>query len=218
LFVDCSPRSGPCGIERKRAGHETQPSDRVLVSIVGLDVCHRQISIQWISRIAPPRTFATPSGNSAQHVAHCGGDSLPRVRRRRQTVHLQRRRRCAFQALPFVDADRVVLVGDWLPQVGGENLGVISAPKFTDYQRLDGRIFARSAIYASVRGAVARSGGELAAPERAAGLHVDSAAGPKDRSEDRAHARSLEGLGVCLDRDDQALLGDLSRATTLTLL
>src|SRR6266581_2182372 len=80
-----------------------------------------------------------------------------------------------FRPLPFADADRLVLVGDWLPRVGGENFGVISPPEFTDYQRLDGRVFASSAMYdrssAGGRG-IALSGAGLGEPERVSGLHV----------------------------------------------
>jgi putative ABC transport system permease protein len=52
-----------------------------------------------------------------------------------------------FRRLPFKNADRLVLVGEGLPRFGTDNLGVISRPEFSEYQRLNGRIFARSAIY-----------------------------------------------------------------------
>ncbi|HWH51724.1 MAG TPA: permease prefix domain 1-containing protein, partial [Gemmatimonadaceae bacterium] len=47
-----------------------------------------------------------------------------------------------FRPLPFADPGRLVVVGEWIPNVGGENFGAVSEPEFTDYQRLEGRIFA----------------------------------------------------------------------------
>lgn len=79
-----------------------------------------------------------------------------------------------FRPLPFTDPGRLVLVGEWLPAVGGENFGVISLPEFTDYRRLDGRIFASSGIYeggsAASHGTAISGGGTE--PERVTGLRV----------------------------------------------
>ena len=85
-----------------------------------------------------------------------------------------------FRPLPFSDPSRLVLVGEWLPSVGGENFGVISAPEFTDYQRLNGRIFASSGIYdggseGSQGTALSGGGGE---PERVTGLRVSASLFP----------------------------------------
>jgi len=78
-----------------------------------------------------------------------------------------------FRPLPFRDADRLVVVGEWIPQLGGENFGVISTAEFSDYQRLDGRIFASTAAYdrssEGSRGVAISGSGE---PERVPGMHV----------------------------------------------
>jgi putative ABC transport system permease protein len=77
-----------------------------------------------------------------------------------------------FRPLPFGDAERLVLIGEWLPQVGGENFGVISTPEFSDYERLTGRTFSSIGAYlrAGSRGALAISGeGD---PERVGGVRV----------------------------------------------
>jgi putative ABC transport system permease protein len=77
-----------------------------------------------------------------------------------------------FRPLPFRDANRLVLVGEWLPAVGGENFGVISAAEFTDYQRLAPRVFSSVAVYDDMSGprGVALSGdGE---PERVSALDI----------------------------------------------
>ena len=68
-----------------------------------------------------------------------------------------------FRPLPFAQPDRLVLIGEALPRFSGENFGVISAPEFADFRRLDGRTFSRSAIYES---ASANLSGGAAAPER----------------------------------------------------
>ena len=52
-----------------------------------------------------------------------------------------------FRPLPFPDPNRLVLVGEELPQFGGGNFGVISAPEYADFQRLEGRVFENVAIY-----------------------------------------------------------------------
>ena len=79
-----------------------------------------------------------------------------------------------LRPLPFSDPNRLVLVGEWLPSVGGENFGVISRPEFIDYQRLNGRIFANTAIYDG--GSAGSQGtalsGDGAEPERVTGLRV----------------------------------------------
>ena len=89
-----------------------------------------------------------------------------------------------FRPLPFPNADRLVLVGEWLPKVGGENFGVISTPEFTDYQRLNGRVFASSAAYdrsgdgsrgVAIAGGGGGGGGGGGEPERVEGLHVTPA-------------------------------------------
>lgn len=75
-----------------------------------------------------------------------------------------------FRPLPFPEADRLVLVGEWIPQIGHENFGVISTPEFVDYQQLNGRVFSSSAIYnIDGRGASVSGNGE---PERVNALHV----------------------------------------------
>jgi len=75
-----------------------------------------------------------------------------------------------FRPLPFPNANRLVLVGEALPRFSDKNFGVISAPEFVDYQRLDGHIFEASAIYEP--GAYGISGrGE---PERVTGLKASS--------------------------------------------
>ena len=74
-----------------------------------------------------------------------------------------------FRPLPFRDADRLVLVGEWLSFLGGENLGVISAAEFTDYQRLSPRIFSSVAAYDEASGVALSGDGE---PERVSALLV----------------------------------------------
>lgn len=85
-----------------------------------------------------------------------------------------------FRPLPFSDPSRLVLVGEWLPSVGGENFGVISAPEFTDYQRLNGRIFASTAVYdgsgAGSQGTALSGDGRE--PERVTGLRVSASLFP----------------------------------------
>src|SRR5205814_1145439 len=51
-----------------------------------------------------------------------------------------------FRPLPFHDADRLVVIGEELPKIGGGNFGTISAPDFLDYATLNGRIFESSAV------------------------------------------------------------------------
>ena len=79
-----------------------------------------------------------------------------------------------FRPLPFNDPNRLVLVGEWLPSIGGDNFGVISLPEFTDYQRLNGRIFSNTAVYeggsAASHGTAIAGGG--AEPERVTGYRV----------------------------------------------
>ena len=81
-----------------------------------------------------------------------------------------------FRPLPFKDPDRLVLVGEWLPLVGGENFGVISTAELTDYQRLNGRVFASVAAYdggsEGSRGVAISGDGD---PVRVSGLHVSPA-------------------------------------------
>ncbi|HXD49391.1 MAG TPA: ABC transporter permease [Gemmatimonadaceae bacterium] len=74
-----------------------------------------------------------------------------------------------FRPLPFADPGRLVVVGEWIPNVGGENFGAVSEPEFTDYQRLEGRIFARVASYLRHDGIALSGAGE---PERVDGLDV----------------------------------------------
>jgi len=71
-----------------------------------------------------------------------------------------------FRPLPFRDPARLVLVGEGLPRFGTENFGVISAPEFEDYQRLNGRVFSASAMYEGESYALGGSG----EPERVVGL------------------------------------------------
>ncbi|HEX8945378.1 MAG TPA: ABC transporter permease, partial [Gemmatimonadaceae bacterium] len=76
-----------------------------------------------------------------------------------------------FRPLPFRDPERLVLVGESLPRFGAENFGVISAPEFEDYQRLNGRVFSNSAMYESESFAV----GGASEPERVVGLSGSAA-------------------------------------------
>ncbi|HEX4682065.1 MAG TPA: ABC transporter permease [Gemmatimonadaceae bacterium] len=76
-----------------------------------------------------------------------------------------------FRPLPFHEPNRLVLVGEQLPRFGPDNFGVISRGEYSDYARLDGRTFARWAIYEI--GAVALTGdGE---PERVDGIRSSAA-------------------------------------------
>ena len=76
-----------------------------------------------------------------------------------------------FRPLPFREPDRLVLVGEGLPRFGTDNFGVISAPEFEDYERLNGRVFANSAIYENGSFALGGSG----EPERVVGLSGSAA-------------------------------------------
>ena len=73
-----------------------------------------------------------------------------------------------FRALPFDDADRLVLVGEGLPKFGQDNFGVISAANFSDYRQLDGQVFASSAIYVDQLIAISGTG----TPESVRGVRV----------------------------------------------
>ncbi|HEY4215943.1 MAG TPA: ABC transporter permease [Gemmatimonadaceae bacterium] len=75
-----------------------------------------------------------------------------------------------LRPLPFPHADRLVLVGEALPRVGKENFGVISAPEYEDYRRLDGHAFSASAIFEPESHALAGDG----EPERVVGLRASS--------------------------------------------
>ena len=85
-----------------------------------------------------------------------------------------------LRPLPFTDPQRLVLVGEWLPSVGGENFGVISPAEFTDYQRLNGRIFANTAIYDGGGGGSQGTAlsGDGREPERVTGLRVSASLFP----------------------------------------
>ncbi|HZI43431.1 MAG TPA: ADOP family duplicated permease, partial [Gemmatimonadaceae bacterium] len=74
-----------------------------------------------------------------------------------------------FRPLPFHDADRLVIVGEGLSFLGGDNLGVISTPEFTDYQRLSSRVFSNVAAYVEAGGVALSGSGE---PARASALAV----------------------------------------------
>ena len=76
-----------------------------------------------------------------------------------------------FRPLPFREPDRLVLVGEGLPRFGTENFGVISAPEFEDYQRLNGRVFSSSAMYEGESFAIGGTG----EPERVVGLSGSAA-------------------------------------------
>jgi putative ABC transport system permease protein len=52
-----------------------------------------------------------------------------------------------FRPLPFPSPERLVLVGEGLPQFGPDNFGVISAPEYTDYRRLVRRVFRGVSAY-----------------------------------------------------------------------
>ena len=51
-----------------------------------------------------------------------------------------------FRPLPFRNADRLVVIGEELPNIGGGNFGTISAPDFLDFATLEGRVFESSAV------------------------------------------------------------------------
>jgi putative ABC transport system permease protein len=68
-----------------------------------------------------------------------------------------------FRPLPFPQADRLVLIGEALPNFGGGNFGLISTPEYHDYQRLEGRVFESAAIYDNTVLTISSSGAD---PER----------------------------------------------------
>src|SRR5262245_24363543 len=68
-----------------------------------------------------------------------------------------------FRPLPFPQSDRLVLIGEALPNFGGGNFGLISTPEYHDYQRLEGRVFESSAIYENTALTISSSGAD---PER----------------------------------------------------
>ena len=74
-----------------------------------------------------------------------------------------------YRPLPFADPGRLVLVGEWIPNIGGENFGAVSEPEFTDYQRLEGRVFSRVASYLRDDGIALSGSGQ---PERVDGVNV----------------------------------------------
>jgi putative ABC transport system permease protein len=68
-----------------------------------------------------------------------------------------------FRPLPFPDGNRLVLIGEGLPRFGGNNFGLISTPEYHDYQRLEGSVFEKTAIYETTSLTLASGGGD---PER----------------------------------------------------
>jgi Acidobacterial duplicated orphan permease len=75
-----------------------------------------------------------------------------------------------FRPLPFPESDRLVLIGEALPQFGGENFGVISAPEYADYKQLEGRVFDKVAIYDNASLSITGDG----EPERVMGAAVSA--------------------------------------------
>ncbi len=100
-----------------------------------------------------------------------------------------------FRPLPFPDASRLVLVGEELPQFGGGNFGVISTPEYSDYRRLEGRIFESVAIYGGTTFSITGHGD----PERVSAAAV-SASLFKVLRVNAAHGRAFlpgdDALGV----------------------
>lgn len=76
-----------------------------------------------------------------------------------------------FRPLPYPESERLVLIGEELPKFGGGNFGVISTAEFTDYQRLDGGVFASTAIFEGTSFTLA---GGSADPERVVGAAVSA--------------------------------------------
>ena len=75
-----------------------------------------------------------------------------------------------FRPLPFPEPDRLVLVGEALPQFGGGNFGVISAAEYADYRQLEGRVFETTAIYENTTFSITGHG----EPERVSGAAVSA--------------------------------------------
>ena len=75
-----------------------------------------------------------------------------------------------FRPLPFPEADRLVLVGEELPQFGGGNFGVISTPEYADYRELESRVFESVAIYENTTFSITGHG----EPERVSGAAVSA--------------------------------------------
>jgi putative ABC transport system permease protein len=73
-----------------------------------------------------------------------------------------------FRPLPFLHPDRLVLLGEELPDFGGGNSGTISPPEYVDYKTLNGRVFQASAIFENTW-LVLTGGGD---PERVQGTMV----------------------------------------------
>lgn len=75
-----------------------------------------------------------------------------------------------FRPLPFPQSDRLMLIGEELPQFGGGNFGLISTPEYADYKELDGRTFESMAIYQNTTFSITGRGD----PERASGAAVSA--------------------------------------------
>ncbi|HEX6966199.1 MAG TPA: ABC transporter permease, partial [Gemmatimonadaceae bacterium] len=75
-----------------------------------------------------------------------------------------------FRPLPFRDANQLVMVGEGLPMIGGQNFGTISTPDYLDFKTLDGSVFTSSAVFESESAAL--TGGD--APERVSGLSTSA--------------------------------------------
>jgi len=76
-----------------------------------------------------------------------------------------------FRPLPFPQSDRLVLIGEALPNFGGGNFGLISTPEYHDYRRLEGRVLESTAIYDNTALTISSSGAD---PERVPGAAVSA--------------------------------------------
>ena len=108
-----------------------------------------------------------------------------------------------FRPLPFPNADQLVLVGEALPRFSATNFGVISAPEFVDYQRLDGRVFSASAIYEPGTYGIAANG----EPERVSGLKASSSI-LRVLGIHAAHGRDLDANDDRIGSPDVVMIGD----------
>jgi putative ABC transport system permease protein len=109
-----------------------------------------------------------------------------------------------FRPLPFPNADRLVLVGEALPRFGAANFGVISAPEFVDYQRLDGRVFAASAIYEPATYGISGTG----EAERVTGLKASSTI-LRVLGVHAVHGRDLDASDDRIGSPDVVMIGDV---------
>ena len=108
-----------------------------------------------------------------------------------------------FRPLPFPEADRLVLVGEELPQFGGGNFGVISTPEYADYRQLEGRVFESVAIYENTTFSITGHG----EPERVSAAAV-SASLFKVLRVNAAHGRTFLPGDDALGGPSVAVLSD----------